>query len=79
MICDVFKTTSHQILNVETQVQSIKLHFVFLQIKTRMRLHENAHNTLIKTHCDKIKRKLTTTRERRRRFVDTTLDERKRT
>jgi hypothetical protein len=79
IICDVFKTISHQILDVQTQIQLIKLHLIFLQIQMRMRLHENAHNTLTKIHCDKIKWKLTTTRERRRRFVDTTLDERKRT
>jgi hypothetical protein len=43
-----------------------------------MRLHEDSHNVLIIKHCDKIKRKLTQTREKRRRQVDITSKERKR-
>ena len=77
-ICDVFKTTSRQLLDVETQIQSIELHLIFLQTKTRMRLHERVHNAFIKKQCDRIKKKLTIARDRRRRSVDSTSNERKR-
>ncbi len=35
-----------------------------------MRLHEKEHNVFIKTYCNKIKRKFTTTRERKRRTTN---------
>ncbi len=54
------------------------MHFAYLQTKIKMRLHEDSHNVLIIKHCDKIKRKLTQTREKRRRQVDITSKERKR-
>jgi hypothetical protein len=59
-------------------MQLIELHLTYLQTKIRMRLHEDSHNALIIKHCDKIKRKLTQTRERRRRQADITSKERKR-
>ncbi len=77
-VCDAFKTTSHQLLDVETQISLIELHLTLLQTKTRMRLHEKEHNVLTKAHCNKIKRKLTIARERRRRATDETFKERKR-
>jgi hypothetical protein len=77
MMSDVFRVTLDQLLDVETQIQSIKLHLTYLQIKTRMRLQEESHDTLIIDHCNKIKRKLTQSRNRRRRLADFTLSERK--
>jgi hypothetical protein len=78
IVCDAFKTTSHQLLNVETQISLIELHLTLLQTKTRMRLHEREHNVFTKAHCNKIKRKLTIARKRRRRAADETSKERKR-
>jgi hypothetical protein len=78
IVCDAFKTTSHQLLDVETQISFIELHLTLLQTKTRMRLHEREHNVLTKAHCNKIKRKLTIARERKRRAADETSRERKR-
>ncbi len=77
-INETFRTTSKEILNVETQMQLIELHLAYLQTKIRMKLHEDSHNALIIKHCDKIKRKLTQARERRRRQVDITSKKRKR-
>jgi ribosome-associated translation inhibitor RaiA len=77
-INETFRITSRKILNVETQMQFIELHLAYLQTKIRIRLHEDSHNTLIIKHCDRIKRKLTQMRERRRRQVDITSKERKR-
>jgi hypothetical protein len=58
-INEAFRITSKEILNVETQMQLIELHFAYLQTKIKMRLHEDSHNALIIKHCDRIKRKLT--------------------
>jgi hypothetical protein len=69
---DVFRVTLNQFLDVETQIQFIKFHFAFLQIKTRIRLQKKTHNALIVKHCNKIKRKLTQSRNRCRRLVDIT-------
>ncbi len=77
MMSDVFRVTLNQLLDVETQILSIELHLAYLQIKTRMRLQEKSHDTLIIDHCNKIKRKLTQSRNRRRRLVDFTLSKRK--
>jgi hypothetical protein len=44
IVCDAFKTTFHQFLNVEAQISLIKLHLTLLQTKTRIRLHEKEHN-----------------------------------
>jgi ribosome-associated translation inhibitor RaiA len=77
-INETFRITSKEILNVETQMQLIELHLTYLQTKIRMRLHEDSHNALIIKHCDRIKRKLTQMRKRRRRQVDITSRERKR-
>jgi hypothetical protein len=38
IMSDVFRVTLDQLLDVETQIQLIELHLVYLQIKTRMRL-----------------------------------------
>jgi hypothetical protein len=78
IVCDAFKTTFHQFLDVETQISLIELHLTLLQTKTRIRLHERKHNVFMKAHCNKIKRKLTTARERRRRITKKTSKERKR-
>jgi hypothetical protein len=77
-ISETFRATSREILDVETQMQLIELHLAYLQTKIRMRLHEDSHNALIIKHCDRIKRKLIQTRERRRRQVDITSKKRKR-
>jgi hypothetical protein len=77
-VCDAFKTTFHQLLNVETQISFIKLHLTLLQTKTRMRLHEKEHNVFTQAHCNKIKRKFTIARERRRRTTNETSKKRKR-
>jgi hypothetical protein len=78
IVCDAFKTTFHQLSNVEAQISLIELHLTLLQTKTRMRLHEKEHNVFTKTHCNKIKRKFTTTRERKRLTTDETSKKRKR-
>ncbi len=78
MMSDVFRVTFNQLLDVETQIQFIKLHLAFLQIKTRIRLQKETHNALIVEHCNKIKRKLTQSRNRRRRLDDITSKKRKR-
>jgi hypothetical protein len=78
IVCDAFKTIFHQLLDVETQISLIELHLTLLQTKTRMRLHEKEHNVLTKADCDKIKRKFTIARERKRRATDETSKERKR-
>jgi hypothetical protein len=77
IVCDAFKTTFHQLLDVETQISLIELHVTMLQTKTRMRLHEKEHNVFTKAHCNKIKRKFTIARERKRRAADETSKERK--
>jgi predicted RNA binding protein with dsRBD fold (UPF0201 family) len=77
-INETFRITSRKILNVKTQMQFIELHFAYLQTKIRMRLHEDSHNVLIIKHCDRIKRKLTQARKKRRRQVDITSRKRKR-
>jgi hypothetical protein len=43
-----------------------------------MRLHEKEYNVFTKTHCNKIKRKLTIARERKRRTTNKTSKKRKR-
>jgi hypothetical protein len=53
-INETFRITSKEILNVETQMNFIELHFTYLQTKIRMKLHEDLHNVLIIKHCDKI-------------------------
>jgi hypothetical protein len=53
-------------------MQFIELHLTYLQTKIKMRLHEDSHNALIIKHCDKIKRKLIQTREKRRRQANIT-------
>ncbi len=78
MMNDVFRVTLNQFLNVETQIQLIELHLTYLQIKTRMRLQEKSHDTLIIDHCNKIKRKLTQSENRWRWFANFTSNERKR-
>jgi hypothetical protein len=78
IVYDAFKTIFHQFLNVETQISFIKLHLTLLQTKTRMKLHEKKYNVFTKTHCNKIKRKLTIARERKRRATNETSKERKR-
>ncbi len=75
---DVFRVTLDQLLDVEMQIQSIELHSTYFQIKTRMRLQKRFHDTLIIDHCNKIKRKFTQSRNRRRRSANFTLSERKR-
>jgi hypothetical protein len=77
-INETFRVTSRKILNVETQMQLIELHFAYLQTKIRMRLHEDSHNVLIIKHSDKIKLKLIQTRKRKRRQIEITSKERKR-
>jgi hypothetical protein len=59
-------------------MQFIELHLTYLQTKIRIKLHEDSHNALIIKHCDRIKRKLTQARKRRRCQVDITSKERKR-
>jgi hypothetical protein len=78
IVYDAFKTIFHQFLNFETQISFVDLHLTMLQTKTRMRLHEKEHNVFTKTHCNKIKRKFTIERERKRRATNEISKERKR-
>jgi ribosome-associated translation inhibitor RaiA len=66
-INETFQVTLKEILNVETQMQLLELHLIYLQTKIRIKLHEDLHNALIIKYCDKIKRKLIRTRKKRRR------------
>jgi hypothetical protein len=77
MLNDVFRVMLDQFFDVEMQIQSIKLYLAYLQIKTRMRLQEESYDTLIIDHCNKIKRKLTQSKNRWRRFANFMLSERK--
>jgi hypothetical protein len=77
-INETFRVTFKEILNVETQIQLIELHLVYLQTKIKMRLHEDSHIALIIKHYDKIKSKFIWTRKRKRRQVNITSKKRKR-
>ncbi len=77
MMNDVFRVTLDQLFDVETQIQSIELHLTYLQIKIKIRLQKESHDTSIIDHCNKIKRKLTQSKNRRRWFANFTSSERK--
>jgi hypothetical protein len=77
MINDSFKTMSTQILEVEIYVKFIQLHLIHLQIKFRQRMKKKQHDVFIFSSCNKIKNRLTTQRDRRRRRVVETSSERK--
>jgi hypothetical protein len=69
MINDNFKTMSMQILEIEIYVKFIQLHLAHLQIKFRQRMKKKQHDALIFSFCNRIKSRLTTQRDRRRRRV----------
>jgi hypothetical protein len=77
MINDNFKTMSTQILEIEIYVEFIQLHLTHLQIKFRQRMKKKQHDAFIFNFCNKIKSRLTTQRDKRRRRVAETSNERK--
>ncbi len=77
MISDNFKTMSTQILEVEIYVKFIQLHLTHLQIKFRQRMKKKQHDVLIFNFCNKIKSRLTTQRDKRRRRAVKTSSEKK--
>ncbi len=77
IIHDSFKTMSTQILEVEIYVKLIQLHLAHLQIKFRQRMKKKQHDVLIFNFCNRIKSRLTTQRDRRRRRAVKTSNEKK--
>ncbi len=77
MINDNFKTMSTQILKIEIFVKFIQLHLTHLQIKFRQRIKKKQHDIFILNFCNKIKNRLTTQRDKRKRRVAKTSNEKK--
>ncbi len=77
MISDNFKAMSTQILEVEIYVKFIQLHLTHLQIKFRQRMKKKQHDALIFNFCNRIKSRLTTQRDKRKRRAVKTSSERK--
>jgi hypothetical protein len=77
IISDSFKAMSTQILEVEIYVKLIQLHLTHLQIKFRQRMKKKQHDVFISSFCNKIKNNLTTQRDKRRRWVVKTSNEKK--
>jgi hypothetical protein len=77
MINDNFKTMSTQILEIEIYVKLIQLHLTHLQIKFWQRMKKKQHDVFIFNFCNKIKSRLTTQRDKRRRRVVKTSNEKK--
>ncbi len=77
IISDNFKTMSTQILEIEIYVKLIQLHLTHLQIKFRQRMKKKQHDAFIFNFCNRIKNRLTTQRDRRRRRAVETSNERK--
>jgi hypothetical protein len=77
MISDNFKAMSTQILEVEIYVKFIQLHLTHLQIKFRQRMKKKQHDAFIFNFCNRIKNRLTTQRDRRRRRAVKTSNEKK--
>ncbi len=76
-INDNFKTMSTQILEIEIYVKLIQLHLTHLQIKFRQRMKKKQHDVFIFNFCNKIKNRLTTQRDRRKRRAVKTSNEKK--
>ncbi len=68
---------STQILEIEIYVKLIQLHLAHLQIKFRQRMKNKQHDALISNFCNRIKSRVATSRDKRRRRVVKTLSERK--
>jgi hypothetical protein len=77
MISDSFKTMSTQILEIEIFVELIQLHLTHLQIKFRQRMKDKQHDALISNFFNRIKNRLATSRDKRRRRVVKTSSEKK--
>jgi hypothetical protein len=77
MINDNFKTMSTQILEIEIYVKFIQLHLIHLQIKFRQRIKKKQFDVFIFNFCNKIKSRLMTQRDKRKRRVVKTSNEKK--
>jgi hypothetical protein len=77
MINDNFKTMSTQILEIEIFVKLIQLHLTHLQMKFRQRMKKKQHDAFIFNFCNRIKNRLTTQRDKRRRRVAKMSNEKK--
>ncbi len=65
IINEGFKATLIEILKTKTKMILIQLHITKLQINIKSRLEQHEHDVIIKNRCEKIKRRLTRTRDRR--------------
>jgi hypothetical protein len=77
MINDNFKAMSTQILEIEIYVKFIQLHLTHLQIKFRQHIKNKQHDALIFNFCNRIKNRFAISRDKRRRRVVKTSNERK--
>ncbi len=77
MISDNFKAMSTQILEIEIFVEFIQLHLAHLQIKFRQRMKKKQHDAFVFNFCNRIKNRLMTQRDRRRRRIAKTSNEKK--
>jgi hypothetical protein len=77
MISDNFKTVSTQILEIEIYVKFMQLHLTYLQIKFRQSMKNKQYDAFIFNFCNRIKNRLTTSRDKRRRRVVKTSSEKK--
>lgn len=73
-----FRATPQPIIEAETNTMPMQLHLGHLQAKCRRRLKEHNHENRVKTFCEKIQRKLTASKGRRRRNAGLTPGMRKR-
>jgi hypothetical protein len=77
MINDNFKTMSTQVVKIEIYVKFIQLHLTHLQIKFRQRMKKKQHDVFIFNFCNKIKSRLTIQRDKRKRRIVKTSNEKK--
>jgi hypothetical protein len=77
MINDNFKTMSTQIFKIEIYVKFIQMYLTHLQIKFRQRMKKKQHDAFIFNFCNTIKNCLTTQRDKRKRRVIKTSNEKK--
>ncbi len=77
IINDNFKTMSTQILEIEIYVKFIQLHLTHLQIRFKQRMKKKQHDAFIFNFCNRIKNRLTIQRDKRKRQIVKTLNEKK--
>jgi hypothetical protein len=68
---------STQILEIEIYVKFIQLHLTHLQIRFKQRMKKKQHDAFIFNFCNRIKNRLTIQRDKRKRQIVKTLNEKK--